>query len=209
MNREIKFRAYVTNYRDWDEDALAEVVRGKMFEWETHKQEIAWYISGEYGNGWGEGVVIMQYTGLKDKHGVEIYEGDVVEIMTYQGVDEAGNDKELSPSKHLVDDFGLGDFIYMQYHEMGWDSEDVEVIGNKFENPELLNLNLGEEKSIQLERLRGLMSYFGQDVETLSDKELEKLVLKNGEEFALYGMTHDDCTNDFIRTVRKILTLIK
>ena len=78
MSREIKFRA-------WH--------KGKMYPY-TH---VAVYANvgsvcddREFGIGGSssEEVVLMQYTGLKDKNGVEIYEGDIVLTGKYPAVVE-------------------------------------------------------------------------------------------------------------------------
>jgi uncharacterized phage protein (TIGR01671 family) len=76
-------------------------------------------------------IEIMQYTGLKDKNGKEIYEGDTI-IYTVIG--------HQSPHRAIVE-FRDGMFVENYY---GWRLYPVgqefmmEVIGNIYENPELL-----------------------------------------------------------------------
>lgn len=70
---------------------------------------------------------LMQYTGLKDKNGTEIYEGDIVQTGWQ------GNEKGVvvfESSTYCVDS-GNG---YMYFNH----PESYEVIGNIYENPELL-----------------------------------------------------------------------
>src|SRR5690625_343596 len=78
---------------------------------------------------------VMQYTGLKDKNGREIYEGDILEIKHLMGC-ETG-ELIFKYGAFLFDD---GGYSYLGDHLAN--SEYIKVIGNIYENPELLE---GEE----------------------------------------------------------------
>lgn len=80
--------------------------------------------------------ILMQYTGLKDKNGVGIFEGDIV-IAWSQGV------KGTFEIKRRIDGLWLlypawkdGRFWYLSPTEDG--RESIEAIGNIYENPELI-----------------------------------------------------------------------
>lgn len=88
--------------------------------------------------------VLMQSTGLKDKNGVEIFEADVVKVS------DGGNEEDSYTSvvKNYADE-GYPAFDIEApsswYYEsnvlstiMGGDYETIEVIGNIWENPNLL-----------------------------------------------------------------------
>lgn len=72
---------------------------------------------------------MMQYTGLKDKNGAEIYEGDLI----YLGLD----DENVVIEYH--DDRYVGRWLKSGFRTDLWQLiRDNEVIGNIYENPELL-----------------------------------------------------------------------
>jgi len=88
-----------------------------------------------YGPGVGEGSFgefeLMQYTGLKDKNGKEIYEGDVVDCGL--GVRKVKYNHKQAAFKYYSLKFNLS-FEMLESQIRATDK----IIGNIYENPELL-----------------------------------------------------------------------
>jgi uncharacterized phage protein (TIGR01671 family) len=95
---------------------------------------------------------IGQFTGLNDKNGKEIYEGDIVEWLFFYTVHSSnGADGDREELLKGVIEWRQGGFIFRilenDFENAGWYSmsdlhtetqTDVEVIGNIHDNPELL-----------------------------------------------------------------------
>ncbi len=78
-----------------------------------------------------EDVELMQFTGLKDKNGAEIFEGDILQIDGY----ESAYPVEWSDSVFYTTHYS--DFSPL-YKVMECDGYRIKIIGNIYENPELL-----------------------------------------------------------------------
>ena len=109
MNREIKFRV-------WDKYI------GKMFKIIRVNEELNLFCFQ-----WGK--YLMQYTGLRDKNGKEIYEGDIL--------NQGYGFKPFVIKDIRLDTIKIARMIkFKQEHK---NAVEIEVIGNIYENPELLN----------------------------------------------------------------------
>ena len=78
---------------------------------------------------------LMQYTGLKDKNGKEIYEGDIVKTSweTGQIIYEGDSFNLYLGTAHKLPDGSCRNFIEYKDNWRSW-----EVVGNIWENPELI-----------------------------------------------------------------------
>lgn len=85
-----------------------------------------------------EDVEFMQSTGIKDKNGVEIYEGDILKLHAiFLAPDDKIGYLEYSP-KYGYSIIFEGNRLYRQEYWASTNKLNYEVIGNIYENPELL-----------------------------------------------------------------------
>lgn len=114
--REIKFRAWDTETKEMSYDFLS-------------RNWILVCIESPH-------VELMQYTGLKDENGKEIYEGDiiVVENGKYSGTVKF-NEEDLSYV--IENETGGFGFVNGQTYDKRPEFKTYEVIGNIYESPEL------------------------------------------------------------------------
>lgn len=125
--REIKFRAYSKKWGMIYKDS-----RG--FSIDVHAKT-AWQDCAD-----DENIELMQFTGLKDKHGAEIYEGDILSHGFWNGIKEEG------PCLHSISwDEQSAQYVSTEinneYDNIEYpfiDNLCGEVIGNIHQNPELL-----------------------------------------------------------------------
>ena len=89
---------------------------------------------------------VGQYTGLTDKNGKKIFEGDIVYITKFynetyhRGCEEDNNLDTLNLSAEVKHEGSS--FMFEEYYLDIFDKEELEVIGNIHDNPELVEEEL-------------------------------------------------------------------
>lgn len=128
-----KFRALNIKTGFWFDEQELVFCDGKWFQnWRSFEDDFSLNMRD---------CAVMQSTGLKDKNGIEIFEGDIVIINVNNGFDRLFDEKSvIKESKFhsgLVCELVKFDAEYRIFHDPIFDYE-YEVIGNIYENRELL-----------------------------------------------------------------------
>ena len=80
-------------------------------------------------------IILMQYTGLHDKNGKEIYEGDILKVIFENHSENFRVDWSDIYAGWDCEGVSLSELLGMEHGEI---THNVEIIGNIYENPELL-----------------------------------------------------------------------
>jgi len=137
--REIKFRAWRSSDKTMYGDVVFDDLEVSWFDPQARQdpndvEPGCWVIIGDREDqGLFPVVVLMQYTGLKDKEGKEIYEGDIVKLYPS---DKSG--VQILWDEYIAG-FGFGNQTmadHLNFRKLA--TINYEVIGNIYENRELL-----------------------------------------------------------------------
>jgi len=130
--REIKFRAFFydgSNYETGEMFTGREAWNENYIEWDDKNK-----LSPT-----DKCTILMQYTGLKDKNGVEIYEGDVLALWEYETKFPA---RKYNDDSNCIVEWSVkfgGWYDIRHDHRINiYPSDRYEIIGNIYQNPELL-----------------------------------------------------------------------
>ena len=140
MQREIKFRAFDDGKMIYQNQTIM-----------TDNTDQLWYFFKNI----RKDAVIMQFTGLIDKNGKEIFEGDIV-FNSNRTLITMNEDKRLYLVKWQEGEYNNEEtwlqkkpgFVFekiitdgKKYMDLIFSQEQIEVVGNVFENPELLGVS--------------------------------------------------------------------
>jgi uncharacterized phage protein (TIGR01671 family) len=150
--REIKFRAWIdeeymvfsdgTQTHPYDDDEIFWNIQGALeistlnMKDEILGGEVEQYEAFQVRGGNGDEVFFMQFTGLQDKDGVDIYEGDLIKNESGRVCEVVFNEYCAAFDSEVKVDGGRGAEAYGFKNSL-WKTH-VTIIGNIHQNPELL-----------------------------------------------------------------------
>ena len=126
MSREIKFRAWDKNRKVWGSPLLAMTSGNIHFDWRDRT-----IINDD--------IEVMQFTGLKDKNGKEIYEGDILKSTPGWATFFIDDKREHISAVEFVGSGFKGNYDGTLYNLDKLDMAYTEVIGNIYEHSHLLD----------------------------------------------------------------------
>ena len=123
--REIKFRAWHKGKKIIGEVLGIDILHKEIF---FSNEDVDCYEHIDF-----KDIELMQYTGLKDKNNKEVYEGDIVKLRANHGIGVI----------KYYDEWGAFVVEYIKPRPltvlgMNYYKEDIEILGNIYENPELI-----------------------------------------------------------------------
>lgn len=126
MSREIKFRV-------WDKEEK------KMILSKNVTDSINIFARGCLSSN----IELMQYTGVKDKNGTEIYEGDIVEFNDVEYSDSPSQKFTIRSGEDFHRDCcylqNINEYIDQYIKDNGeYPDDSIEIVGNIYENPKLI-----------------------------------------------------------------------
>lgn len=146
MNREIKFRAWDDRKKRWLLGYKMPHLGGfslwgetmLMDDWSTTLDQ---YIFERSGHNAGD-LKVMEYTGIKDKNGNDIYEGDLLRWINWQEEQTEFPDVYkvewlVKEARFVINCFRNGDLLSPKDENLS-KMDNFEVIGNIYENGDLL-----------------------------------------------------------------------
>ena len=143
---EIKFRAKRTDNGKWVYGDLCHIRENNVIVPIIHNIDDNVFLKNIFVS------TIGQYTGLKDKNGIEIYEGDILRYTRYNLHTEYLHEEKIENICHVYYNEEKHAFYYtmkldcggasglLMFNDDRCDKCEIEVIGNKHDNPELMRI---------------------------------------------------------------------
>lgn len=120
--RTIKFRVWDNQFKKWGNAADVRINASNG------------HVHGKFSTGNVEDWKLLQFTGLLDKNGEEIYEGD---ILSYRNFDKI---IVVEYAEHVASYVGYTEDKTEGCYPLARDVDELEVIGNIYQNPELFEV---------------------------------------------------------------------